>query len=103
MDASGYGCKQTRRKGYELVTKIGGSGASKKMGRKYGGRVTLLDDSMSLRLRAIGLGTGRHSLESRGESAPIAALFEMWPDHMAHDLQERRRRNGALIQLFNSR
>ena len=94
MDASGYGCKQTRIRGYELVTEIGGSGASKKMGRKDGDRVTLLDDSMSLRLRAVGLGTGWHSLEGRGESAPIAALFEMSPNQMAHDIQEGRRRNA---------
>jgi len=37
-------------RGYESVTKIGSSGPSEKVGRERRGRVTRLDDSMSLRI-----------------------------------------------------
>ena len=66
-------------RGYESVTKIASSGASGKVGRESRDRVTQLDSALFfLRLRAVVLGTRRHSLEGRWQRAkqPLPSLVE---------------------------
>ena len=83
-----YRAVVTVDRGYESVTKVGCSGPSKKMGRECRGRVTHLDGALLfLRVRAVIVETGQHSLEGRWQRAALSLLPEVWPGSLAHNFQ----------------
>ena len=73
---------------YEHLTKIRYGGFPEKVGSKYGGRVAHLDSVLFfLHVRAVLLGSWRHSLEGRGHRASLSFLSEMRTLSLAFDLQ----------------